>query len=142
MNVNKNVTFLLVEDDAVDVIAIERAFQQLKIGNNLVVTRDGKEALEALRGTHETKNVKSPFIIILDLNLPRMSGIEFLDEIRNDPKLHSAIVFVLTTSNDERDRRAAFKHNIAGYVVKAAEASSLSDAISMVDHYWRVVEFP
>ena len=142
MNGNKDVTFLLVEDDAVDVLAVERSFKDLKIRNELVVARDGKETLEILRGTHESKKVAPSFMSFLDLNLPRMRGIEFLEEVRNDPQLHSSLVFVLTTSNDERDRREAYKHNIAGYVVKAAEASSLSEEISMVDHYWRVVEFP
>lgn len=138
----KDVTFLLVEDDDVDVMGMRRAFSQLKIANPMVVTRNGLEALAALRGEGGFDRVETPFIILLDLNMPKMNGIEFLDEIRKDPKLKTSVVFVLTTSSQDRDRVSAYERNVAGYVVKAKPMESFLDALNMIDHYWRVVELP
>lgn len=139
---DKHVKFLLVEDDDVDVMAIRRAFQRLKIANELIVARNGLDALAHLRGENGRTKIAPPYIILLDLNMPRMNGIEFLDVVRGDPHLKTAIIFVLTTSNDDRDRTAAYERHIAGYVVKENPDASLAKAIEMLDHYWRVVEFP
>lgn len=137
-----DVTFLIVEDDDVDVIALERAFDQLKISNKKVVARDGVEGLEILRGEGGHEKISAPFIILLDLNMPRMSGLEFLEEIRNDPNLRKSIVFVLTTSDDDRDKVSAYEKHVAGYIVKADPSNGFMKAITMLDHYWRVVELP
>lgn len=139
---NKDVTFLLVEDDDVDVIAMRRTFSRLKIANDLVVTRNGLEALNALRGENGFAKIKRPFIILLDLNMPKMNGFEFIDAIREDADLRTAVIFVLTTSSDDRDRVAAYERHVAGYVVKARPDDSLPEAISMINNYWRVVELP
>ena len=138
----KQVSILLVEDDMVDVMAIKRAFVVRKIANDIIVASDGIEALEILRGSGGKPALSSPYIIILDLNMPRMSGLQFLEELRNDPDLSNSIVFVLTTSNDDQDRSAAYGQNIAGYITKSDFDTSFLDAITMLEAYWRIVEFP
>lgn len=140
--VDKTVTFLVVEDDEVDVKGIMRAFKRMKIANPIVRAEDGLEALDYLRGTNGKQQIPSPYLILLDLNMPRMGGLEFLDAIRQDEDLDTSIVFVLTTSKDDEDRIAAYKKHIAGYVVKTDVQSSFDQAINMLDCYWRVVEFP
>ncbi len=139
---DKTVTFLLVEDDEVDVKAIERSLSELRICNPLLVARDGREALEHLRGQNGREKVSAPFLILLDLNMPRMNGLEFLAELRSDPELSTSVVFVLTTSKDDRDRLSAYEKHVAGYIVKSNVANSFSEAMKLIDHYWRVVELP
>lgn len=134
----KEVTVLLIDDDEVDVMGVERAFEKARIGNPIVVAKDGIEGLEKLR----SDAIKRPYLILLDLNMPRMNGLEFLDEIRKDDRLRSSIVFVLTTSNAERDRCAAYQRNIAGYIVKENVGKEFLDAVSLLDMYWKVVELP
>lgn len=139
---DRTVTFLLVEDDEVDIKAIERSLRELKICNPLVIARDGREALEHLRGQNDREKISSPFLILLDLNMPRMNGLEFLAELRSDPELNTSVVFVLTTSKDDRDRLSAYEKHVAGYIVKSNVANSFSEAMKLIDHYWRVVELP
>lgn len=139
---HRTVTFLLVEDDDVDVMGFQRALSRQKIVNPVEVARDGVEALERLRGQNGQEKLEPPYIILLDLNMPRMNGLEFLQEIRQDEELRHAIVFVITTSRDEADRLAAYKQNIAGYIVKSNATESFQNALSMLDNYWRVIEFP
>ncbi|MCA9265619.1 MAG: response regulator [Planctomycetales bacterium] len=136
------VTVLLVEDDAIDARAIKRAFQKAKIGNPIVTVTDGLAALARLRGTDGSPPIEPPYIILLDLNMPRMNGIEFLDKLRDDSQLCNSIVFVLTTSDDDHDKVAAYAKNVAGYVVKSKAGSDFLDVIGLLDHYWRIIEFP
>ena len=136
------VTILLVDDDDVDVESIRRALKKAKIANPVVVAHDGVDALDALRGTGGRERVASPYVVLLDLNMPRMSGLEFLDEIREDTALRRAVVFVLTTSNAERDRAAAYDRLIAGYMVKSRVGQDFLDLLSMLGAYWKVVELP
>ncbi len=136
------VSILLVEDDEVDVMAVRLALKQLKIANPFFRAIDGIDALEMLRGTNGKTQVPQPNIILLDLNMPRMGGLEFLDELRADPALRSSIVFVMTTSTAEEDRFRAYNKNIAGYVLKSSAAHTFIEAVTMLDHYWRVIEFP
>lgn len=138
----KDVTLLIVEDDEVDVMALERAFKHLKISNKKVFAKDGVEGLEYLRGENGRQKINAPYIILLDLNMPRMSGLEFLDEIRNDAVLGKSVVFILTTSNDARDRLSAYNKHVAGYIIKSDPANGFMEAISMIDHYWKVIELP
>lgn len=138
----KTVTVLLVDDDDVDVMALQRMFKKQKIANPVRVASDGREALDILRGDNGAEQIARPYLILLDLNMPRMNGIELLDEIRSDPTLASSLVFVLTTSQDETDRWKAYKRNVAGYLVKSNPADGFINAVQMLDHYWRVIEFP
>lgn len=136
------VTILLVEDDRVDRMAIRRAFRDLKIANPVIEASDGIEALQRLRGENGFEKVASPCLMLLDLNMPRMGGIELLEVIRSDPALHRMIVFVMTTSSAEEDLLQAYDKNVAGYVVKHRVGQDFMEAISMLEMYWRVVQFP
>jgi CheY-like chemotaxis protein len=136
------VTILLVEDDKVDVMAVRRAFRDLKIANPIIEARDGIEALERLRGENGLEKVPTPCLVLLDLNMPRMSGIEFLEEVRSDPELRTTLIFVMTTSADDEDRTRAYKNNVAGYLLKYRVGQSFLQSIGMLEHYWRVIEFP
>jgi CheY-like chemotaxis protein len=134
----KPVSILLVEDDDVDAMAVHRAFNKLKLANKVYRAKDGVNALEMLKNG----DVPKPFIILLDLNLPKMSGLEMLKELRKDPHHSDSIVFVLTTSNLDEDRNNAYNEHVAGYIVKTNLALDFSDMIEMFDHYWRLIEFP
>jgi CheY-like chemotaxis protein len=135
-------TVLLVDDDAIDVMAIRRAFKTLRINNNLVTAGDGIEALDRLRGTNGLTKVPRPHIVLLDLSMPRMGGVEFLSELRDDPDLCRTVVFVMTTSAASEDRVRAYQMNIAGYVVKRHSGRSFVDAIGMLRQYWSVIQLP
>ena len=136
------VTFLVVEDDDIDAELVMRAFKKLKIANPVVRAKDGIEALDLLRGTNGVDRILTPYLILLDINMPRMSGLEFLDEVRSDPNLRRSVIFMLTTSDDERDILRAYEQNIAGYVIKDNAHTSFHSALPMLDLYWRVVELP
>lgn len=138
---SNTVKVLLVEDDEVDSRAMKRAFEKHQIVNPLVVAKDGIQALHTLRG-NGYEGLRRPYLILLDLNLPRMNGLEFLSELRRDEELSDSIVFVLTTSNDDNDRLRAYGHNVAGYLVKSEVGADFASAVSMLQHYWGVVEFP
>ena len=129
----KQATILLVEDDDIDAKIVERAFQKLRIR-----ATDGVMALEFLKdGT-----VSRPYIILLDLNMPKMGGLEMLKELRADKNLNNSIVFVLTTSKDDEDKIAAYNHNIAGYIVKEKLQNGFDELVKLLDYYWRIVELP
>jgi CheY-like chemotaxis protein len=136
MRDSKMVTILLVEDDEIDVKALRWAFDKLKIANPLVIACDGVEAWETLQ------TLPRPYLIITDINMPRMNGIELLRKIRESERFRDSIVFALTTSNDEQDKIAAYNLNVAGYMLKTDMGTSFQRAIALIDNYWRVVEFP
>lgn len=136
------VTVLLVDDDPIDVEAIERAFRRAKIANPIVSVSDGLEAIQKLRGSGSGAPLERPYLVLLDLNMPRMNGIEFLEELRSDPQLRDSVVFVLTTSDDDRDKVAAYDKQVAGYIVKTKVGEDFIRLTSLLDHYWRVIELP
>ena len=136
------VNLLLIDDDEVDVQGLKRAFAKSRIANPITVARDGIEGLEILRGENGHQKLASPYLILLDLNMPRMNGLEFLEAIRADEALKSAIVFMITTSKAEEDKARAYGHNVAGYIVKQDPANTFMKAVTMLEHYWRIVEFP
>lgn len=133
---------LLVEDDEIDAEAIVRGFQKQQVENPITVVPNGIEALNALRGDGGYERVPAPYLILLDLNMPRMNGIEFLQAVRQDPQLKSSIVFVLTTSDSDRDKLAAYREQIAGYLLKQRSGVNFIELVNMLDSYWRIVEFP
>lgn len=139
---SNTVTVLLVEDDEVDRRVVHRAFAKHKIANPIVEARDGLDALEIIRGKNGSPPLPRPYLVLLDLNMPRMNGMEFLEEVRKDSRLKDSVVFVLTTSHEEQDRFQAYQLNVAGYMVKADAGADFINAVEMLDHYWRVVEFP
>jgi CheY-like chemotaxis protein len=130
---------LLVEDDQVDVLTVQRAFKRNNIANPLWVASNGIEALELLRSGVVPEHRR---LILLDLNMPRMNGIEFLRELRADPKLASSSVVVLTTSNQEQDRLAAYDLNVAGYLLKPVTFPNFVQLMAAMNKYWALVEFP
>ena len=136
MRSSRVVTILLVEDDEVDVKALRWAFDKLKIANPLVIARDGVDAWEKLA------ELPRPYLIISDINMPRMSGIELLRKIRQSDDYRDSIVFMLTTSNDEQDKIDAYNLNVAGYMLKSDMGTSFQRAIGLIENYWKVVEFP
>ena len=139
---NNLVHVLLVDDDDVDVDVVKRGFRKHKIANPITVARDGVEAMEILRGGDGSPPMPRPYVILLDLNMPRMNGIEFLQAVRKDPDLSDSVVFVLTTSDDEADRVRAYKQHVAGYMVKSQVGPSFRKAIDMLSQYWTVVVLP
>jgi CheY-like chemotaxis protein len=130
---------LLVEDDHVDVMNVQRAFKRSHILNPLTVAGDGVEALELLRGGSLPAN---RLLVLLDLNMPRMNGIEFLREIRADTRLKELPVVVLTTSDDERERIQAYELGVAGYIVKPVTFLNFMEAMATLNKYWELVEMP
>jgi CheY-like chemotaxis protein len=142
MDSPQTVNVLLVDDDDVDVAAVRRAFRKSKILNPVFVARDGLEALDMLRATNGAQRVDPPYVIILDLNMPRMDGLEFLAELRRDPDHHRAVVFVLTTSHQDQDRAASYDKNVAGYILKSEVGEGFLNVIKLLHSYWRVVLLP
>ena len=138
----KAITILLVDDNEIDVIAIRRSFWQLKIPNPIIVARNGLEALDILRGRGGHAKIAAPYLILLDLHLPRIGGIEFLGELRGDPTLRRTLVFVMTRSAEEQDRERAYEKNVAGFVLKDRPGQSFMQVISALEGYWRGIELP
>lgn len=134
----KQVSILIIDDDEIDVQSFKRTFAKLKIANPVYRARDGVEGLELLR----SRNVPGPYIILLDINMPRMNGLEFLSQLRQDPVLTSAVVFILTTSVADEDIFEAYRLHVAGYIPKQEMDSQFLTVIGFLDHYWRVVELP
>lgn len=139
---NRPVTFFIVDDDEVDRETMERSVEEMGLDNPVRTARDGEEALAILRGEAGMEPIVGPYMILLDLNMPRMNGIEFLREMRSDDSLRRNIVFVLTTSNADADRMAAYDHMIAGYVLKARAGLEFERMIELIRDYNRSVEFP
>ena len=138
----EEVHILIVDDDEISVRAIQRAIAKLKLANPVRVARDGLEALDVLRGRDGEEQLLPPFIVLLDINMPRMNGHEFLAELRDDPKLRRALVFVLTTSDAPEDVMAAYEKNIAGYIVKEDLYESFKKTLEVVDLFSKLVVFP
>ncbi|KAA8596456.1 MULTISPECIES: response regulator [Vibrio] len=137
-NYMKTVSILLVEDDDIDAIGIQRSLKSFNLLNPIHRTRDGLEALEVLKNDA----IARPFIVLLDLNMPRMNGMEFLSAIRSDSNLSDIVVFVLTTSQLDEEISAAYKKNIAGYIVKSSSNQDYKQLIRFLENYWNIVELP
>lgn len=129
---NSKKTILLVEDDMVDVMTVKRAIRDVSIPNVLAVAGNGEEALEYLKNSENEK----PGLILLDLNMPRMNGIEFLSIIKQNEELKMIPVIVLTTSNQERDIVESFKLSVAGYMLKPVDYKEFINVMKNIDSYW------
>ncbi len=139
----KLLNILLIEDDSVDVMNVQRAFKKNNITNPLHIAFNGVEALNVLRGTNgKPKLNRLPRIILLDINMPKMNGLEFLRELRSDPELKSISVFVMTTSNDDQDKIEAYRLNVAGYILKPLSFEKFVNAVSILNSYWKLCEQP
>lgn len=135
----RNVNIVLVEDDVLDVMNVERAFLRANIRSPLFLARDGVEALELLRGDLVPRERR---VVLLDLNMPRLDGVGFLRELRADVALQRTPVVVLTTSNDERDRLEAYRLNVAGYLLKSVDFSGFVELMTVLNRFWTVMELP
>ena len=133
-----NNPILLLEDDAIDVMTTKRAMKELKVTNPLVVAGNGEVALEYLQDLQKEK----PCLILLDLNMPRMNGIEFLTIIKQDPVLKRLPVVVLTSSNETRDKIESFNLSVAGYIVKPVDYKQFVEALKTIGLYWTLSELP
>jgi CheY-like chemotaxis protein len=129
---------LLVEDDSVDAMTVKRAFKDLRVMNPLTHRINGEEALEYLRD----KSSEEPCVILLDLNMPKMNGIEFLKVVKADDVLKRIPVIVLTTSKEECDIMDSFKLSVAGYIVKPVNYTKFVETIRTIDLYWTLSELP
>ena len=129
---------LLVEDNEVDAMGVKRAIKELKITNSLEHVLNGEEALDHLRNPEKVE----PCIILLDLNMPRINGLEFLKIVKDDQFLKSIPVVIMTTSREEQDRLESFSHSIAGYMQKPVDYKCLMEMIRIIDLYWTLSELP
>ncbi len=136
------VSILLVDDDDVAAESVVRSLRKHAMDFPVVLARDGLEALEILRGDHTDLIIERPYLVLLDLNMPRMDGFEFLHEVRNDNNLRDSIIFVLTTSDADSDRTRAYHENIAGYMVKSAVGPQFAKLASLLDNYRSTVSLP
>jgi len=136
---DRTLNILLVEDDQVDVMNVQRALRKNHILNPLFLAQDGVDALQKLR---DGEVPLSRLVVLLDLNMPRMGGMEFLREVRGDADLRRLAVVVLTTSDDERDRIEAYDLNVAGYIVKPVTFVGFAEAMNTLNMYWTLVELP
>lgn len=132
----KSLRLLLVEDDEVDVMNVKRALKRIDVPFAFQQAPDGLEALEYLNNCTEL-----PQIILLDINMPRMDGLEFLHALRSSPNLKGITVFVITTSDSPDDLRVAYAHNVAGYILKPLSSEKFSNAIERLVGLWRICEY-
>jgi len=144
MNNSKHqaLNIVLVEDDDVAAESVMRSFRQAGIPFPVTWVEDGLAALHLLRDQHPELRAPRPRLILLDLNMPRMNGFEFLETVRADPALRNEVVFVLTTSNEDADRNRAYDEHIAGYMVKSAVGPQFARLIHLLDGYHRAVQLP
>ena len=139
IQLSSQVSVIVVDDDDVHFMSIERGFRKVGVENTLLRARDGVEALELLRGEGDLDPVRDPFLLLVDLRMPRMSGLELIRELRNDPHLKRTVAFVHSTSDADQDRDAAYDLNVAGYLVKDSDPVGLAN---MLREYWRRVQLP
>lgn len=128
-------SILLLEDDMVDVMTIKRAIKQLNISNELIVKENGEEGLDYLKQCTEL-----PGLIFLDLNMPKMNGIEFLGAIKPNKKWAQIPIVVLTTSKNDEDKLATFSKGISGYMIKPVDYAQFKDMIETIKKYWNLSE--
>ena len=129
---------LLVEDDTVDVMTVKRALKDVQVTSELVATGDGEQALAYLRNDRNAK----PCVILLDLNMPKMNGIEFMRIIKADEVLQRIPIIVLTTSNSDQDISKSFELGAAGYMLKSVDYKKFIEIIKTIDLYWTLSKLP
>lgn len=136
---------LLIDDDSVDRKAVVRGFRRHGVDCTIVECANGQEALEIVRGEAEQAPPPSPYITLLDINMPVMNGLEYLDAVRKgdeDAAIRDSIVFVLTTSDAEQDRQQAYRLGISGYIVKSDFDAAFSNIVNMLDAFDSIVQYP
>jgi CheY-like chemotaxis protein len=139
MTPERTLHLILIEDDDIDVMNVRRALERAHVTNPLFVAHNGIEGLALLRSNAVPRDRR---LVLLDLNMPKMNGIEFLREVRKDPALRSTPVVVLTTSDDDRDKVQAYDLNVAGYLLKPVTFVNFVDVMAALNKFWALVELP
>lgn len=135
-------TFLIVDDDEICVMALRRAIKQQGLINPVRIASDGLAALQHLQGVVEERGRLPPYIVMLDLSMPRMGGLEFLERVRADPSLKRLVVFVLTTSDARSDIDMAYENHVAGYIVKADATATFRNTVELLSEYSKLIVLP
>lgn len=139
---SKTLNILLVDDDDGDAKAVQRAVLKANFSNPILRAVDGMEALDILRGENGKTKPPSPILLLVDLNMSRMNGIQFIKALRADKDLRRSIVFVLTTSKRDEDKLAAYHLNVAGYIIKSTTGIDLVNLVRLLECYSHIVELP
>ena len=139
---NRPTTFLVVDDNELDVEKIMRGFSRINVSNQVVCAGNGYEAFDVLRGANGREKISTPFVILLDVNMPRMNGFEFLKELRADEALAHVPVFILTTSDTQEDVDTAYGFNVCGYIVKPVAMDKMLEALATLNMYWTLSALP
>ena len=141
---NKFGRILIVEDDPKDVELTLTALEEYNLANEVVVTRDGEEALDYLycRGNFQTRTGENPAVVLLDLKLPKVDGLEVLQQMKSDEKLRMIPVVVLTSSREEKDMVASYKLGVNAYVVKPVDFHEFVNAIKELGIFWALINEP
>jgi CheY-like chemotaxis protein len=140
--ITSQVTILLVEDDDIDAATVQRGLKSARITNPVIRAVDGVEALEHVHGTNGRNRVPQPFLLLVDLRLPRLDGLDLIRHIRSDRALQRTVIFVLTSSDSDRDQLAAYDQHVAGYIVKSGDSDQFMRLASMLDYYLLIVSPP
>lgn len=135
------VNILVVDDDDVTAETVRRSLRKVEGQFRVVEAADGQEGLDILRGV-SPKKLERPYITLLDLNMPRMNGFEFLELVRADPKLASSVIFVLSTSDSDADRARAYEDQVAGYMIKSAIGPQMVRLTTLLHDYAQSVRLP
>jgi CheY-like chemotaxis protein len=135
-------SILVIDDDDVAAEAVVRGLRKHELHCPIVLAEDGQIALQILRGEHADRRIAKPYLSLLDLNMPRMNGFEFLHALRADPELRATLVFVLSTSGSDTDRARAYDENIAGYMVKAKLGPQLKGLANFLRDYSSIMLLP
>lgn len=140
---SKKLCLLHIEDDQVDRLVVERFLKKMSIVSVIHHAANGAEALDKLKGTNgQTKLEPMPNIVLADINMPMINGIEFLIEMRKDPDLSHMVVYMITTSSDTEDISNAYKQHVAGYIIKPIELSDFENTFKTIEDFWKICVFP
>lgn len=136
------ISILLLEDDEIDIMNVQRAFKKTGFEHYIHVARNGEEGLALLHAGEWTESAPTPEVVLLDVNMPKMNGFEFLDALRLDTIFSLLSVYMLTTSSSSMDVVRAYERSVCGYVVKPMDFDQFTEAIHTLCEYWSVVERP
>lgn len=135
MSADPTPSILLVEDDQLDIMNVQRELRKHNVAVPLHIARNGREALNLLRGENGQTRIDKPSVVILDINMPRMNGLELLQELRSDPEFVGLNVFITTTSDLETDRLKAQNLAVSGYIIKPLSFDKFGEGATTIDGF-------